>query len=234
MLLAQTPAATHEATATTTLVATATPTAVVMENAPTLDDLKAAQKEIGDLGVKRDETSIQYGVTLLKQLGDVTRELAKIAQRSGDQRQARELLKDISALEAVQKSELDQDLVLLEKKSHLKQLNMDRVLAYNRILADKFLEAGNSQRVQEINDGIEFLNQMKILMDQKLELDKELLRSQVACEFKTAVEIRQKQEDLRKQIEELDKQTRARLQILEDEGHSTPENRQSQENQENL
>ena len=207
---------------------------VEVQNGPTLDELKAAQRESGDLEVIRDEASIQYWVTLLKQLGDVTRELAKMAQRSGDQRQARELLKEISTLEHPSKSESDQDLVLLEKKSHLKQLNMDRILAYNRILADKFLEAGNSQRVQEINDGIEFLNQMKILMDQKLELDKELLRSQVACEFKTAVEIRQKQEDLRKQIEELDKQTKARLQILEDEGHPNPQNRQGQENQENL
>jgi hypothetical protein len=74
---------------------------------------------------------------------------------------------------------------------------------------------------------------MKILLDQKLELDKALLRTRVACEFQIADEIQQKQTDLKNQLDELNKQTKARLQTLEDEGHSNPENSQSQESQEN-
>jgi hypothetical protein len=116
----------------------ATPTPVPeLENAPSMDDLKAAQKEIGDLQQKRDETSIQYGAALPKNLGAVTRRLAREAYRTGDKVVADELQKEINDLEAIQKSEVVQDLALMEKKTHLKQLNLDRVLAFNRLQADK-------------------------------------------------------------------------------------------------
>ncbi len=233
-LPAQTPVPTPGTAATATPGETPSPTATELVNAPTLDDLKAAQKEIGDLEVKRDETFIQYGVTLLKQVKALTQQTARMAKSSGDKRQARELLKGIDELEAVQESQVDQDLILLEKRSNLKQLNLDRLLVYNQSLADKFQVEGNTRRVQEINEGEEFLNQMKILLVQQLELDKALLRSRMACDFKTAGEIRKKQEDLKNQIEELNKQTKVRLQTLEEQGQPRKEDHLDQEGQENL
>jgi len=218
-----------------TLPTTPAPTPTLQgDNAPTLDDLKAAQKEIGDLDDKRADLSIQYDVTLLKNVEALMRETVRIAKRSGDKRLAREILKAIDDLEAAQKDELNQDLLLLEKRNDLKKLNLDRVLGYNRKLVEKFQTDGNTTRVQELNDGMDFIKQMKSLLDQKLLLDQQLLQARVACDFKTADDIRKKQVDLRNQLEELDKQTKTKLQLLEEEGHPGPGRHFNQDEPENL
>jgi hypothetical protein len=201
---------------------------------PTLDDLKAAQKEINGLSAKRADSDFQYDILFQKTLDGLLKEMARLDKRSGEKGRARELLKEIDDLDAAQKSRVDQDLVLLEKKTKLKQLNLDRILAINRKVSDQFQQAGDTTKVQELSDGTDFLKQMKGLLDQQLALDKALLQARVACDFTAAENIRKKQEDLKTQLQDLDKQMKTKLRVLEEESHGNPAWRPNLGDQENL
>ena len=195
-----------------------TPAMTAVEGTPTPlpDPIQAGQKDISTLADQRLDTGSLYDCMIRKDLEDLLREQARDAKLSGNKRKALELLKEIDDLEALRKRKTDQELLLLEKQTKLKQLNLDRVLEHNRELMEKFQADGNQRKVQELNDGIDFINQMKVLLDQRLQLDKELLQARENCDFKATDEIRKKQEDLNTRIEDLDKQTKTKLQLLEE------------------
>ncbi len=213
---------------------TPTPAITAAEGVPTplLDQVQEVQKEINALADQRSDTGILYNWVLRKGLEDLLRKQARAAKLSGDKREARELLKDINDLEAAQKSKMDQELALLEKRSNLEKLNLDRLLEYNRQLEEKFQAESDTRKVQELNDGTDYLNQVKGLLDQRLQLDKEFLQARENCDFKDAGEIRKKQEDLNAQIEDLDKRTKEKLQQLEN--RPIPEFRPNLDDKQNL
>ncbi len=204
---------------------TPVPTAVEESGSTLMDQIKVLQKEITELSEKRSEAGLFYNYTLWKDVEELMREKVRDAKKARDTRKARELTKDIDDLEAARKSKEDEDLALLEDKSKLQQLTLDRIIEYNRKLADQFQADGNQAKVQELNDGLDYIKQMKGLEDQNLQLNKDLLVARENCDFKTVDEIRQKQEDLEKQFEDLNDQTKTKLQMRE-----LPPNLEEQEN----
>jgi hypothetical protein len=92
----------------------------------------------------------------------------------------------------------------------------DRLIEYNRKLSEKLQAKGDQKRVEELKEGRDFINQMKDLENQSLQLGKELLESRGSYDFKTVDEIRKKQEALKEQSDELQKKTRTKMKQLEE------------------
>jgi hypothetical protein len=104
---------------------------------------------------------------------------------------------------------------MLEKESQLRQLKMDSLMEFNRKLAEKYQEQGNEKKIWELKEGQGFINQMKDLETQSLDLGKELLLAREKYDYQTANEIRKKQRDLRDKQSDLMNKTNDRERQIE-------------------
>ena len=186
------------------------------ESSPLLDQMKTLQHEINQLTDQRLDTDLRYNHMMRATVENLLRAESERAKKEGDAKKADELLKEISDWETVRNSEWDQDLVLLEKRSQLRQLAFDSLMEYNRKLSDKFQAKGNQKKVDALKEGQKFINQMKDLEKQSLQLGKDLMQARENYDFKKSDEIRSKQQELKDQIDELQKKTKSKLRQLEE------------------
>jgi hypothetical protein len=210
----QTPSPTPAMTADNTPAApltTATPTGEKSR----MNEILDAQAEITDLTDKRSDTDLQLRHLERVYLEDLMRSQAKAAPRAAKARKAKEIQKQITEMEALRDSEWDQDAVILEKRSHLKQLQLDSGKEINEMLLEKARESGNSKRVEELENGKQALDQMKDMENQDLDLRKQLLQARRNYDFKAAADLRQKLKDLQTKYRDLLKQAADKLKQIQ-------------------
>jgi hypothetical protein len=137
-------------------------------NSSLLTEMKFLKDEITLLNAQRSDTRLQYNHALRTHLEGLMRAQAEADQKAGNAQAADELLKGIANWEALRRSEWDQDQVLLEKKSQLRQLLLDQLMETNRSISDQLLEKGDLKRMEELKEGRDFIQQMKDLEKQTL------------------------------------------------------------------
>jgi len=116
------------------------------EQSPLDDKIKAAQQEITDITNQRSDTGLTYNHILRTNVETLMREKAEELKKGGDNAKAEEILKTIDEWEVIRNREWDQDDVLLEKKSALQQLRIDRAIELNKYASNKYSEIGNEKR----------------------------------------------------------------------------------------
>jgi hypothetical protein len=185
------------------------------EQSPLDDKIKAAQQEITDITNQRSDTGLTYNHILRTNVETLMREKAEELKKGGDNAKAEEILKTIDEWEVIRNREWDQDDVLLEKKSALQQLRIDRAIELNKYASNKYSEIGNEKKVKELKESENLLEQMKTQESQYLQLSKDLLRARQNYDLKKADELRQKQKALRDQLDDLTKQSKQKIKTLE-------------------
>jgi hypothetical protein len=195
---------------------TSIPTAAAENTSPFQDEIKAAQDEIVELGEQLEDSTQTYDALLRKHVEDLMRDEAEKAKRAGDTRKANEILKEIDEWEAARQSEWDQRVELLEKKSQVRQLQLDRLSLINQKFLEKYREQADQNKVLEYQEGQGFIDQMKDLENQDLELNKALLLALEKYDLKSADEIRKKQKALQETRNDLTKKANIKLKQIEE------------------
>lgn len=196
--------------------ATSIPTAAADNNPHFLDEIKAAQDEIAELSDQLEDSTQTYNALLRKHVEDLMRDEAEKAKQAGDIQKTNELLKEIGDWEALRQSDWDRRLALLEKKSKVRQLQLDRLALINQKLFEKYQERADQNKILEYQEGQGFINQMKDLENQNLELSKILLLAREKYDFKSADEIRKKQKALQEIRNDLTKKANIKLKQIEE------------------
>jgi hypothetical protein len=197
-------------------VPTSIPTAVAENTPPFQDEIKAAQDEIAELSDQLEDSTQTYNALLRKHVEDLMRNEAEKAKQAGDIQKANELLKEIDGWEAARQNDWNQRLALLEKKSKVRQLQLDRLSFINQKLFEKYQERADQNKILEYQEGQGFINQMKDLENQSLELSKALLLAREKYDFMSADEIRKKQKALQEIGNDLTKKANIKLKQIEE------------------
>ncbi len=220
-LTAQTPTAiptsfpTPTAPFITDLSPTPNPTPGNLDNSPLTDEIKATQDEITQLNDKKADVGLEYRHQERLYLEDLLRDKADRLRRAGQRKKAAELLKAVDDFEAGRQQEWDLDQEILEKQSHLRQLDWDRLTKVDQHLADNFTEKGLTKKANEMEEVIKFIAQMKGIEDQTLDLKKKIYKAREFYGYKTADGIRAQLKVLEVQINDLAKKMKSNVSQIE-------------------
>ena len=177
-----------------------------------IDDLN---EEIVRLDDAKADTDLEFRHLQRVDLEELMSDKADAAEKAGDPKGAEAVRQKIKALDDARDSEWNQDQVLLEKRSQLEQLKWDRVLELNKQLTEKAKELGSEKRLKELEEGQNYVAQMKDLENQLLGLRKSLYQARWKYDYKTADEIRAQLKVLRAKSKETSKKVTEKLKEIE-------------------
>lgn len=203
---------------------TVSPSSDDFSDSPLAGEIKTTQDEITLLSDQKMDIDLEFRHQQRLYLEDLMRDKADRLRQAGDAKKADEMLKALDEFETSRHKEWDLDQELLEKQSHLRQLNWDRLTKRDQGLLDKFNEKGLSKRAKETEEAIKFFAQMKEYENQNLDLKKKLFKAREFYDYKTADDIRKQIKDLKDQVDDLTKKVRSSVNQIENSENINEEN----------
>ena len=184
--------------------------AETQEQEAMLDQISSIDEDINRLKDLQSDATLKYKRFLFKIEKESLEDKLTLAQKAGDSKTADAVKGEIQEMETLRDATWDEDIPLLEARHKLDLLKIDAVLEKIQKKLDDpdALDKKDIEFLQETKDE---LQKYKPLLDQRLELNKQLVSLRKAEDFQAADQIYEKLKDIRKQIKDLISNSRNQL-----------------------